>query len=220
MQTENLTGRQSGRWTVIGDAPSIVGKHGHKVGAKRCRCQCGTIRDVRTQSLVDGTSLSCGCYHRDKQKIVGKKTKHGMSDTRLYHIYHHMRNRCYNKNDIDYPNYGGRGISICNEWSTFESFAEWALKSGYSDSLSIDRIDVNQGYCPDNCRWADVDTQSNNKRNTRYYTFDGQTKSIGEWAKIYGIPYQKLWRRFDRGWSVEKALTYDMSSKHTRSNSL
>lgn len=129
-----------------------------------------------------------------------------MSNSRLYAIYKHMRNRCYDKNNNRYDYYGGRGIRICDEWQQFEPFMEWALEHGYNDNLSIDRIDVDKDYSPDNCRWATVKEQANNKTSNRVYTYNGETHNIREWADKLGFTYIKLWNRFDRGWSVERAL--------------
>ena len=124
---------------------------------------------------------------------VGKINKtHGMSDTRLYRIYKHILNRCNNKNDNRYDRYGARGITICEEWKDFNRFAEWALANGYNDKLSIDRINVNMGYSPDNCRWADAHQQSNNRSNNKLYTYNSATHTIAEWATLYNIPYKRL----------------------------
>lgn len=129
-----------------------------------------------------------------------------MTDTRLYRIYRHMLGRCNNKNDIRYDFYGGRGISVCEEWSSFEAFSEWALANGYRDDLSIDRIDVNGNYSPTNCRWSTPDEQANNKTSTHYVEYRGETKSIAEWAAEYDIPYKKLHKRIQNGWDIERAL--------------
>ena len=138
---------------------------------------------------------------------VGKINKtHGMSDTRLYRIYKHILNRCNNKNDNRYDRYGARGITICEEWKDFNHFAEWALANGYNDKLSIDRINVNMGYSPDNCRWADAHQQSNNKSNNKLYTYNSATHTIAEWATLYNIPYKRLWKRLKCGWDMERAL--------------
>ena len=172
-----------------------------------CRCDCGTERIVSAHSLRNGSSQSCGCYHSDIMHDVGKvNVTHGMSNSRLYRIYKHMRNRCYNKNDARYKYYGARGIVVCDEWQKFETFRDWALSNGYSDSLSIDRIDYNKDYCPNNCRWADDIQQSNNKSNNKLFTYNSETHTIAEWAKIYDMPYKKLWKRLSMGWGIEKAL--------------
>lgn len=207
-QVENLVGKEFERWTVISAADPTITKSNRVHRRWMCRCECGTERVVLERSLKNGTSKSCGCYHRDEMKVIGKcNKKHGMTNTRLYRIFKHMKNRCYNPNDVSYKNYGMLGITICDEWDTFDSFSEWALSHGYDERLSIDRLDVTRGYSPDNCRWTDAVTQANNKRNTKYYTYNGETHNIGEWAVIFNIPYKKLWKRINSGWDIQKALT-------------
>lgn len=207
MKAENLIGKKFGRWTVIDYAPPDI-YSGKRHLRWLCRCDCGTVRSVKAQSLKRGASKSCGCYHSELMETVGKVNKtHGMSETRLYRIYKHMRTRCYNPNDIRYSNYGGKGVTICDEWSKFEPFAEWALSHGYDDALSIDRIDVNGDYSPENCRWVSNREQANNRTSNKNYTFNGETHNIAEWADIYSMNYKKLYKRLHVGWDIERALT-------------
>ncbi len=127
---------------------------------------------------------------------------------RLYAIWSHMIDRCHNPKNPSYRNYGKRGITVCDEWKNdVNSFMEWANKNGYSDNLSIDRIDNNKGYSPDNCRWADRETQGNNKRNNIILEYHGERKTITQWSKIIGISRGTLAGRYYSGWSVEKILT-------------
>ena len=122
-----------------------------------------------------------------------------------------MKQRCYNKNSKSYKNYGGRGIKICDEWLSkengFLNFYNWAINNGYNSNLSIDRIDNNGNYEPSNCRWVNNLIQSNNRRNNRKLTFNGDTLNISEWAKKYNLTISTINHRLDRGWSVEKTLT-------------
>lgn len=203
---DDLTGMQFGRWTVLSeDEPVFYGRT--RVRYWLCRCECGTVRRVKEESLKRGKSSSCGCYHSDVMRGSGKwKTTHGQTYTRLYRIYRHMINRCTNPNDIRYDKYGGRGISVCDEWSTFEEFYKWAVSAGYRDDLSIDRIDNNKGYYPDNCRWATNSIQANNKSNVIMLEYGGKKQSIAAWANELGIPYKKLHKRIYNGWDVERAL--------------
>jgi len=204
---EDYSGSRFGRWTVIEEAePKMY--NGRRLRMWKCVCDCGTIRNVKEQSLKSGKSKSCGCYHSDIMHEVGKvNTTHGQADTRLYRIYKHMIRRCTDENDLRYEIYGGRGITICSDWDSFENFAKWAAESGYSDELSIDRIDVNGNYSPDNCRWATPHQQSVNRRTTKFYEYNGKCMCIAEWAKEYNIPYKKLHKRLYSGWSIERALT-------------
>lgn len=133
--------------------------------------------------------------------------KHGGKGTRLYRIWKAMRSRCNNQNTAAFPNYGGRGISVCDEWDSFVKFREWALQNGYTDELSIDRKDNDKGYSPENCRWATRKEQNNNQRSNRLIEFRGELKTLTEWASIMGLSFSCVDDRLRRGWSVEKALT-------------
>ena len=131
-----------------------------------------------------------------------------MTKTRLFAIWMKMKQRCNDKNDKAYKNYGGRGIRTCEEWqSDFVAFKNWAYENGYNDSLTIERIDVNGDYCPENCTWIPQKKQAINRRTSRFYTYNDETHCIAEWAKILKCNYWALRTRFDKGWSVEKALT-------------
>lgn len=133
-------------------------------------------------------------------------TKHGMRNSRIYNIWRSMRQRCSNPNCRNFKHYGARGIKVCEEWNDFCIFYEWSLANGYSDRLTIDRIDTNKGYEPSNCRWATQEEQQNNRRNNRYLTVDGISHTMAEWSKITGIKTATIWRRLSVGCSVEKAL--------------
>lgn len=133
--------------------------------------------------------------------------KHGMGNTRLYHIWKSMKQRCNNPKCINYHNYGGKGITVCDEWDDFIQFKDWAMKAGYKDNLTIDRIESSGNYCPDNCRWVTYKIQNNNKNNNIMIEYNGEVHTISEWSNIIGIKMQTLWRRLKSGWSIEKALT-------------
>ncbi len=202
MRTQaNITGNHYGRLIVIKRAAND--KHNHKRWL--CKCECGNETTVLENDLVTGKTRSCGCYYKDTRATSAKT--HGGSKTRLFHIWASMKRRCTNENNPDYEYYGGRGITVCDEWNDFEAFLKWANGNGYADTLSIDRIDVNKGYSPENCRWADAITQANNTRRNRMISYKGETKSMAMWAREYDLPQKLVRRRLENGWSVERTLT-------------
>ena len=170
-----------------------------------CRCDCGKFCVVSTGNLTNEHTKSCGCEMHTHNNL-----RHGMADTRLYNTWSHMKSRCINPNDNAFRHYGGRGIKVCDEWTCkdgFTNFVEWALKNGYKDTLTIDRIDVNGNYEPNNCRWVDCKIQQNNRRNNHTLTYNGVTKTISQWATQYGSNPDRIYARLKLGWSIERALT-------------
>ncbi len=171
----------------------------------QCKCDCGNIVEVRGDALRNGTIRSCGCLQEDRLKEA--LTKHGQSRSKLYKVYHSMKGRCYNKNSREYHNYGARGIAVCNEWlSSYETFYDWAIENGYRENLTIDRIDVNTGYEPDNCRWVNNKTQQNNKRNNIYLTYNNKTQTLMQWANELNLTYSCIHNRYERGWNIKEIL--------------
>lgn len=138
------------------------------------------------------------------------RIRHGLSGTRLHRIWHSMYCRCYYPSTNQYKNYGGRGIKVCEEWKHIEGFLNfynWAVKNGYQENLTLDRIDVNGNYEPTNCRWITYKEQGNNRTNNVYYTFKNETKTSKQWCDEYGISQTTLNDRLKRGWTLEQALT-------------
>lgn len=158
----DLTGRRFGRLLVLEKA----GRNDSLQILWRCRCDCGKETITRGLTLRNGETKSCGCLFEESRK-AGFHVIHGGSKERLYNIWRAMRSRCNNPNNWKYSDYGGRGIRVCSEWNKYPVFRQWAMTHGYENSLSIDRIDVDGNYEPDNCRWADDKTQANNKRSRR-----------------------------------------------------
>lgn len=153
------------------------------------------------------------------QKGNKNAVKHGLSNTRLHRIWHSMYCRCYYKSTNQYKNYGGRGIKVCEEWKHmqgFINFYNWAINNGYKETLTLDRIDNNKGYCPSNCRWITPKEQSNNRRNNVYYIFNGETKTSKQWCELYNISQTTLLDRLKRGWTLEQALTISTKGNHRK----
>lgn len=198
---KDLNGKKFGRLTAL----EPVGKNQKRSVLWRCICECGNESVVASDALSCGRIQSCGCLRLENlRKESGGHARHGMHDTRLYSSWRAMLNRCQNKCDEEkFRAYGGRGISVCPEWREFEQFKEWALANGYSDQLSLDRLDVNGNYCPENCRWATPKQQARNRRDNVTY----QGKCLAEWAEEVGIGYQTLRKRIDAGWTWERALS-------------
>lgn len=188
-----MIGQKFGRLTVIERAPSKNGR-----SRWTCKCDCGNIRTVISSNLLRGTSRSCGCYQRENMSKI--KTTHGGCANKdpLYNVWTGMRKRCNSNTDPHYKDYGQRGICVCDEWKLFETFKEWATDSGYTPGRSIDRVDVNGNYCPENCRWATPAQQQNNRRSCLYYTHDGHTHTLKEWSRILNINYSTLYSRITR----------------------
>lgn len=193
-------GDRYGRYTIIHEVEQRSKKRYFL-----CRCDCGSEREVRLVALRAGEIKSCGCL-RDEQNRVANLS-HGGWGTRLYSIWHGMKQRCLNPEIDTYKHYGGRGIKICKDWMGFEKFRSWALSNGYEDDLTIERIDNNGNYEPSNCSWISQSEQMNNTRNTKLITYEGKTQNIMGWSKELGLNYRKIQRRIASGWSPDRAFT-------------
>lgn len=207
---QNIIGRKFGKLTII----NINSYNPVKC---KCKCECGNIKIIRYSDLRSGKTVSCGCYAKEKNKE--NHTIHGKSNSRLFSIWANMISRCENKNIDTYKYYGKRGISVCYEWrNSFQEFYDWSISNGYKENLTLDRIDNNKNYSPDNCRWATIKEQSNNRRGNRILTYNGETRTLTQWAEIIGCRESMLRSRLNRGWSVEKAIeTPKLKSKCPKS---
>ncbi len=197
----DIAGKRFGHLTVIGYAFT----NNHNKSMWHCRCDCGKKIIVSGSHLVNGHTKSCGCF---RVAASGDRVrKHGMKHTRLYRIWQGMKSRCTIESVPCFDSYGGRGITVCDEWSnSFEAFHDWAMSHGYSGNLTIDRIDVNGNYCPENCRWITQKEQCNNTRVNRTMTFNGEAHTLKEWSEITGINYRTMYSRYLRGKSPEEIL--------------
>lgn len=163
-----------------------------------CICDCGKEKAVDGFYLRTNHTRSCGCL-----RYESKKSTHGLSKSPLYHIYMTMKARCGNPNNHKYARYGGRGISICNEWtSDFMTFYNWAIINGFKQGLSIDRINLDGNYTPENCKWSTPKEQARNTSTNRNIAFLGKTKCLQEWANEMGIKRETIAMRLNKGWSI------------------
>ena len=200
----DLTGQTFGRWTVI--QSEGVNKAGSYLW--RCRCECGTIKIVDGAELRRGNSKSCGCLNRELARE--RLYQHGQSRSTIYGEWSKMKGRCKGNNSYNRKHYSERGIQVCDQWiDDFQAFNEYVseLPNYGNRGYSLDRIDNDRGYEPGNVRWASPITQANNRSNNIIITYNGETHTQAEWARILGINYSTLQRRLLDGWTVERALT-------------
>lgn len=178
-----------------------------------CLCDCGDTKTVLRDNLIGGKTMSCGCLQKESaissiNKNRGRGELHGDSRARLYSIWQNMLNRCRNHNVPEYEHYGARGITVCDEWvSSYVTFKQWAEQHGYNDGLTIDRIDNNGNYEPHNCRWVDMTTQANNKRNNKLIEVNGMVKTEAQWARESNIPRAIIARNVRKGLKGGDILT-------------
>lgn len=189
---DDLSGKRFGRLVVQKRDENA------KCGMTRwkCLCDCGNECSVLARNLVSGHTVSCGCYRNEVREQLQKK--HGYKGTRIYGVWEKIKSRCCNPDNPSYSRYGGRGITICDEWrDNPEAFIEWAYANGYDENAkygecTVDRIDNSKGYSPDNCRFANEQTQANNRRTNKRITYNGETHTVAEWARILGINQSTL----------------------------
>lgn len=211
----DLTGQRFGKLVVL----EIAETKNWNVYWK-CQCDCGNTKNVLAARLRSGKTKSCGCLR--KEMLVDRSRKHDLRHKRIYSIYCTMKARCYNPNNEEYKNYGGRGIKICPEWlgeNGVENFAKWAYSSGYDENAdfgqcTIDRENVNGDYEPSNCRWATQKVQANNTRTNVILEHDGEFHSIHEWCDIYGFDYRRFYRALRvHNMTFDEAVDYCVNSK-------
>lgn len=198
-KSKDLSGMEFGNLTVI----KKVDRKNHS-NRWLCKCKCGNEIICYQYNLERGTSTSCGCL---RSYYAGKNRNcHGESYSVLYKKWQSMKNRCENPNSPNYKNYGGRGISVCEEWKTFWKFREWSYQNGYRDGLTIERNDVNGNYCPENCCWIESFDQNSNKRNSSFIEYGGKKQTAAQWARELGIGKDTITYRIRAGWSPEECL--------------
>ena len=211
---------------MIDKAPDLVGKQFHcltvisradsdKYGNSRwnCKCSCGKICVTSGHGLRNGHVKSCG--HLQKENAARSNFLHGYSGTKLYKAWAEMIYRCENKNNSAYQNYGGRGITVCAEWHDFQVFRGWATSHGYKEGLTIERIDVNKGYCPSNCTYTDRTAQNRNTRRNIHVFYNGQKLTISEFSRVLNVERSSVLTWYHRGILFEKIKRYRMCGKVT-----
>lgn len=195
----DLVGKRYGKLTVIERA----GSDKYKQALWLCKCECGNTKITNTNRLNAGKTKSCGCTNKGN-------TSHGLCGTRIHAIHRDMLARCNNPHKTRYERYGGRGIKVCDEWKGKEGlthFYHWSIENGYTDNLTIDRIDKDGNYEPSNCRWVGYKAQSNNTSRNIYINIDNQTHTLAEWCEIRNLEYTKVYQRIHTlKWSYERAL--------------
>lgn len=211
MQLRDLTGMRFGRLIVIDRAEDHYYPSGRHDVQYICKCDCGNVISVLGIHLRSGHTASCGCLRADVSR--DGFTTHGMTNTRLHTIWKNMKERCNNERRDDYALYGGRGIAVCDEWrDSFMDFYTWAMRSGYEDGLTLDRIDVNGNYSPSNCRWVTQKDQCNNTRKNINVSIGNETHTLKQWCEILNLKYGTIASRVSRGWPADKALTTPVRS--------
>ena len=201
----DITGKKFGKLTVLGYSHN---KRGQSYWT--CECECGNKKIVRAGHLFSGGVRSCGCLLKNGNKTHGLWSR----SKRLYKSWNTMIQRCENIKNTHFWDYGGRGIKVCNDWHDPLKFEKWALENGYNDNLTIDRIDVNGDYCSENCRWATIKQQAQNKRNSHYITINGDEKCLAEWLRYFKTTRGCFHRRVKSG--MDEITALKMPSRRRR----
>lgn len=202
---DDLSGKRFGRLTVLD-----VFDKGKGYVKWNCICDCGNKTIVLSNNLRRGHTTSCGCFQNEVR--LKNHTKHNLHGTRIYGVWSKIKGRCYNPNDPRYHRYGGRGIEMCEEWKNdAKLFAEWSYANGYDDSApygmcTIDRIDNDKGYSPENCRWVNQKVQANNRKTNRVIEHEGEKHTLIEWSEILGISNSKLIWHLDKGRTIKDVI--------------
>lgn len=221
----DLTGQKFGRLLVLERAENKYGRT-----AWKCKCDCGNYKEVTSYDLKSQKIKSCNCLQKENGIIIGKTkgytSTHNLSKTRIYAIWLSIKQRCYYKRGISYKNYGGRGIKICNEWlnkeNGFINFYNWAIENGYDENKSrkeqsLDRIDVNGNYEPNNCRWVTMKIQQNNKQNNKIIIYKNKKYTISELSDKLGISSATLNWRIKHNWKeCELSLRPNLNNRNIR----
>lgn len=199
----DITGRRYGRVVI----ERVIFPHPNSIKGAMCECicDCGNRYTRSRETIMAGKTNTCGCLRKENSaRALKARAKHGMEGTKTYSAWRSMKRRCLSKRCKSYPDYGGRGITVCEKWMDFRGFFE---DMGIAqEGMTLERKDNNKGYSKENCVWASQKDQANNKRNTTFITHDGITRSLAQWAEFFGIGRKLLWFRLKRGWSFEESI--------------
>jgi len=198
----DMTGQRYGRLSVI----EMAGHNKHRQRLWRCVCDCGETTEVLGFLLRQEQTQSCGCLQREAIGNVNKK--HGKSKSQIWSIHRSMMDRCYLRTSSAFKNYGGRGIAVCKRWHDFENF--YADMGDKPKGMTLERVDNDGSYTPDNVRWASYKDQANNRRCNVVLEFQGRKQTMQQWSDEMGLKIQTVWARLNRGWSVDRALTEEV----------
>ena len=205
-QVKDITGQKFGRLTAV----KYVGPGPNGKSIFQFRCDCGELLITAGRYVKLGKTRSCGCLQ--KELTVIRSTTHGKCYSREYYSWQHLKDRCYNKNNKDYKNYGGRGVTVCDRWlETFENF--FADMGRCPEGFSLDRENNDKGYGPDNCRWADKFTQGNNTRRNKFIVYDGERLTCAQWSRRLGGNPTLVTSRIWSGWTEEQAVSLPLGTK-------
>lgn len=209
----DLTGERYGKLEVLRLEVDEPGKKKKWL----CKCDCGAEVIVSASNLRNAHTRSCTqCGYKSMKE---KNKKHGASKELVYGVWQAMRSRCERENVKSYLDYGARGITVCEEWHDPSKFIAWAMENGYEPGMEIDRIDTNKNYCPENCRWVSRLENANNKRNNKIIEYNGERKTLAEWARHFDVKYKNLSRNINKGYSLEEAVKRDKTGERTHRGS-
>lgn len=217
VRLEDITGQRFGKLVVI----KRVANDKNRLTRWLCKCDCGNECEVYGNNLRRGHTTSCGCFREENRPNLRKK--HGQTNTRIYEVWEKMKARCYCETSPYYARYGGRGITVCDEWKDNpDAFMKWAYDNGYDKDAekgecTLDRIDNDKGYSPDNCRWVNTKVQANNRRSNKRITFEGETHTVAEWADILGVNKGTLNSGIHKGRTLEH-YKYHYKPRNTHPN--